>query len=477
MIRLLIWIHRYLGIAVGVLMVMWCLSGVVMMYVSYPALDEGSRLVHLTPIVWSGCCRISDEALGDEASVEDIQLEMLVGRPVVRLHSGRTVRLIDLTAGAALAGVSSEQAAAIAQRYASAGGVPREPRLLGMIDKDQWTVSGEFSGDRPVYRFSLNDAQHTEVYVSSVTGEAVQRTTGRERFWNWLGAVPHWLYFTELRRHAQLWRQAVIAVSLVGCFLAGTGLYIGVRQWIRRPAGGWSPYRGFNLWHHMAGLVFGLFALTWILSGLLSMNPWGLLEGAGAGRERASLRGVAAPSGAQIKAAIRALAAAGPAGVVSVVSAPLDGRLYFIASSSDGGRRRLDASGVAAPLNQSEIAWIARSLGAGVSVGAAPTLMTSEDDYYFGHHREAARLPVYRMILRDGTRHYLDPVSGMLVAKMDRDARGYRWLHEGLHRMDFTAALRGRPQWDVLMLLLMSGVTVLCVSGAYLGFRRVMGRR
>jgi uncharacterized iron-regulated membrane protein len=414
MIRLLTSIHRYLGIAVGVLMVMWCLSGVVMMYVSYPALDEGSRLVHLTPIVWSGCCRISDEALGNEASVEDIQLEMLVGRPVVRLHSGRTVRLIDLTTGAALAGVSSEQAAAIAQRYASAGGVPREPRLLGMIDKDQWTVSGEFNRDRPVYRFSLNDAQHTEVYVSSVTGEAVQRTTGRERFWNWLGAVPHWLCFTELRRHAQLWRQAVIAVSLVGCFLAGTGLYIGVRQWIRRPAGDWSPYRGFNLWHHTSGLVFGLFALTWILSGLLSMNPWGLLEGAGAGRERASL-------------------------------------------------------------NQSEIAWIARSLGAGV--GAAPTLMTTEDDYYFGHHREAARLPVYRMIWRDGTRHYLDPVSGMLVAKMDRDARGYRWLHEGLHRMDFTAALRGRPQWDVLTLLLMSGVTVLCVSGAYLGFRRVMGRR
>jgi hypothetical protein len=281
MIRLLTSIHRYLGIAVGVLMVMWCLSGVVMMYVSYPALDEGSRLVHLTPIVWSGCCRISDEALGNEASVEDIQLEMLVGRPVVRLHSGRTVRLIDLTTGAALAGVSSEQAAAIAQRYASAGGVPREPRLLGMIDKDQWTVSGEFNRDRPVYRFSLNDAQHTEVYVSSVTGEAVQRTTGRERFWSWLGAVPHWLYFTELRRHAQLWRQAVIAVSL-----AGTGLYIGVRQWIRRPAGDWSPYRGFNLWHHMAGLVFGLFALTWILSGLLSMNPWGLLEGAGAGRPR-----------------------------------------------------------------------------------------------------------------------------------------------------------------------------------------------
>jgi hypothetical protein len=40
--------------------------------------------------------------------------------------------------------------------------------------------------------------------------------------------------------------------------------------------------------------------------------------------------------------------------------------------------------------------------------------------------------------------------------------------------MDFSAALRGRPQWDGLMLLLMSGVTALCVTGTYLGYRRLL---
>jgi len=35
--------HRYLGIGVGLLMVMWCLSGIVMMYVSFPELDAQSR--------------------------------------------------------------------------------------------------------------------------------------------------------------------------------------------------------------------------------------------------------------------------------------------------------------------------------------------------------------------------------------------------------------------------------------------------
>jgi len=78
------------------------------------------------------------------------------------------------------------------------------------------------------------------------------------------------------------------------------------------------------------------------------------------------------------------------------------------------------------------------------------------------------------MILRDGTRYYIDAVSGALVAKIDRDAQIYRWLHKALHRMDFAAPLRGRPQWDALMLLLMSGVTLLCVTGAYLGYRRLV---
>jgi hypothetical protein len=100
--------------------------------------------------------------------------------------------------------------------------------------------------------------------------------------------------------------------------------------------------------------------------------------------------------------------------------------------------------------------------------------MTREDDYYYSHHGDVVQLPVYRVILGEGTRYYLDMVSGSLVAKIDPSAQAYRWWHEGLHRLDFGAALRGRPQWDVLMLLLMSGVTILCATGAYLGFRRLM---
>jgi hypothetical protein len=476
MIRWLFLLHRYLGIAVGLLMAMWCVSGVVMMYASYPQLDENSRLRHLAPITWDGCCKISDQVLTDDDPVSEFQIEMLSGRPVLHLRSGAESRLIDLATGSPINGVSLEQAAAVARSYVE-DAQPPAPRLLGMIDYDQWTVSGEFRADRPLYHFGVGDDKGTELYVSSTTGHAVQVTTARERFCNWLGSVPHWLYFAELRHRASLWSQVVIWTSLIGCFLAATGLYIGVRQLVRRP-GPWSPYVGFNWWHHIAGLVFGVFTLTWVLSGLLSMNPWSLLEAAGSETERARLNGASQPSGAQIKAAVQAMAISQPADLLSIRTAPLNRDVYFIVNTADGHRRRLNAAVLPAPLNRTDLADIAGALSGGVAA-SVPSLLTQEDTYYFSHHRDWVSLPVYRMILLDGsaTRYYIDAVSGMLTAKIDPSARRYRWLHEGLHRLDFTAALRGRPQWDALMLLLMSGVTTVCTTGAYLGYRRLLRRR
>jgi hypothetical protein len=472
-IRLLFLLHRYLGIAVGALMVTWCVSGVVMMYVSYPTLDENYRLRHLAPISWNGCCAIGYEVQPDGATVGDFRIEMLHARPTLYLRNSRApARLVDLITGSLIDAISPTQAASVAASY-----IPDPqllaPRLLGLIAYDQWTVAGSFDADRPLYHFDLGDRQRTELYVSSTTGHAVQLTTGRERFWNWLGAVPHWLYFAQLRHKAALWSQVVIVTSLIGCFLAGTGLYIGVLQLLRRTGGHWSPYRGFNLWHHIAGLLFGCFALTWVLSGLLSMNPWGWLEGASAQPERTLLRG-RDPSGARAQAALQALASTHPANLVSIQIAPLNGRLYFVAVSGADMRWRLDEDGNAASLNDADLAYIAERLK-----GSGPTdtaqLITHEETYYFSHHLDGAPLPVYRLAPRDDSRtlYYIDPVSGGLIVKFDRGAQGYRWWHEGLHRIDFFPALRARPQWDALMLILMTGVTATCLTGAYLGYRRL----
>jgi hypothetical protein len=221
--RWLLLLHRYLGIAVGALMVAWCVSGVVMMYVSYPALDANLRLKNLAPLEWRGCCKISDALLIDSSPIEHAEIEMLAGRPVLTLGGRSIFHLIDLTTGTVIEHISAAQAATVATAFVT--GTASAPPRSTLIAHDQWTVSGEFDTNRPLYDFALGDEFGTELYVSSTTGRAVQITSAHERFWNWLGSVPHWLYFSQLRLRASLWSQVVIYASLLGCFLAGTPVH------------------------------------------------------------------------------------------------------------------------------------------------------------------------------------------------------------------------------------------------------------
>lgn len=52
--------------------------------------------------------------------------------------------------------------------------------------------------------------------------------------------------------------------------------------------------------------------------------------------------------------------------------------------------------------------------------------------------------------------------------------RGYRWWFSALHRGDFAAVVRARPVWDVVVLVLLLGVTVNAVTGTLLGPRRLL---
>jgi len=453
-IRWLFLTHRYLGMAVGLLMVMWCLSGIVMMYVRYPSLSETQRNDALQPIEWAGCCTVRS-GVDARLPVRGLEIEMLAGRPVMRIAQGDgPARLVDLTDGMPIAQVTAEQA------WSVAAGFGAKPAAMHRIDRDQWSVSGEFGRDRPLYRFDMGDAARTQVYVSSTTGKAVQIATGSQRFWNWLGAVPHWLYFTRLRADPALWSQVVIWTSLTGCFLTGTGLYLGVRQLRSAPDRRWS-YRGFLFWHHLPGLVFGVFALTWVASGLVSMNPWGFLDSDGA--QPADLRGPP-PSGGDIAAAVPALGKVTDA--VSITLATFDGKLAFVATAKDGTRRRLDAAGqTLSPPDMARTAALLR--------GGSADLLDKGDAYYFASRGRPAPLPVYRIVA--GTiRYYLDPLSGEVVRTSDTDDRWFRWLHEGLHRLDFTPALRNGMFRTLAMLPLMLGVTLVCGTGAWLGLRRLL---
>jgi hypothetical protein len=83
-------------------------------------------------------------------------------------------------------------------------------------------------------------------------------------------------------------------------------------------------------------------------------------------------------------------------------------------------------------------------------------------------------LPVLLVTMDDdvGTRYYLDPQDGKLIAKLDRSGRVLRWLYSGLHHWDF-GWLYQRPIWDVWMLIWVSLGLVLGASSLVVGWRRL----
>jgi hypothetical protein len=161
------------------------------------------------------------------------------------------------------------------------------------------------------------------------------------------------------------------------------------------------------------------------------------------------------------------------ANALSLTTAPLAGKLFWLLTSADGAVTRLDASGNVAPLSEQELDEAAERV-VGASGISKRGMLNEEDAYYFSHHNEVA-LPVYRIIANDAenTRYYLDATSGALLQRADSTSRWHRWLFAGLHRLDFAAWLRTRPVWDIIVITLMLGGLAGSATGVYLAVRRI----
>ena len=219
-LRWLFLTHRWVGIAACLFCAMWFASGLVMLYVPYPALSPAARWAGATPIDWTKVDMPSPVTAGQRR----LLLEMRDIEPVWRIE--RDDGAIDTRSartGAVLPVVGEAYARRVASRFM---GIPAD--RAEQLVRDQWTVAGGFDRHRPLWKVELNDAAGTNIYVSSTTGLPIQRTTRIERFWNWLGAVPHWLYPTILRQDSAAWRQVVLWIAGPCIAVALTGIWIGI---------------------------------------------------------------------------------------------------------------------------------------------------------------------------------------------------------------------------------------------------------
>ncbi|MEC3948120.1 PepSY domain-containing protein [Sphingobium sp. HWE2-09] len=466
--------HRWAGIALCLLFAIWFFSGLVMLYVSFPSFRAEERVATAAPIEWQQVHVGPDWALAKlnlAAFPTEMRLGMTGGEPVYRFVTPNGRRAVSAQTGDEITQIDASRAEAIASTLTGA-----PTASITTVDHDQWVVTRAYMAMAPFWRVRLADAAATDVYISQKTGEVVQNTTAHEQFWNWLGAIPHWIYFEVLRVFQEPWRQTVLWTSGIGLLGAIAGVWIGllrVRLNKRYKSGSVSPYRGWMKWHHVAGLVGGLFVITWVFSGWLSMSPWGGLRDK-AGGDVARLYGTARPGFPATNVAMLTRAATGAreARFTYVGGRPV------ITLWGEGKPRLLDGlTGQQMSMDEGRIIITAQAAMPGSTLTGVDRLKRPDRYWYStGNVRDDSRpLPVLRLKFDDPAQTWIhiDPMTGALLGQVGSGGRSYRWLFSALHSLDFPWLLIWPPLRHILVWMLSVAGILVSLSGVVVGWRRL----
>jgi len=472
--RWLTWFHRWSGVVLCLLFVAWFASGAVLLFVPFPALSQSERLAHSESVDVAKLNREPSEVLARVPGAERLLLISVAGHPTYLAYSseGRPVAL----SGDGLpvpAAFSASTAKVVAERFASTGAA----RVEGPIQYDQWIVHQHFDAFRPFYRVRMNDAPGTDLYVSTRTGQVLQRTRGPERAWNWCGAVLHWIYFTPLRKSWSAWNQTVWWLSLVALLASVAGTWLGIHRFLKTRASGrsaWSPFRGWMRWHHVIGLFASVIVLVWIFSGWLSMDHGRLFSKGDVSAYRASRF-----QGMRLDAVARAIprgfmdhvesaseltlgAVAGQAYISAQGGLSNPPRVYWLNSPDLPPTAAIPSSLILRGLTA---AWPDERLAQSATV-------STPDFYAVAESLDNTAVP-FEVGMSRPMRVYVDGITGRLLVVMDTSRRAYAWVYYALHTFNFPVFLSLTTlRTSVVLVLLLIGLTF-SGTGVVLGFQKL----
>ncbi|HET7833148.1 MAG TPA: PepSY-associated TM helix domain-containing protein [Gallionella sp.] len=510
--RLLFEVHRWAGVALALFMLLWFVSGLVIIYAEPTTPTRAERLAHAESLkveagwlsageAWERSAEQRRELAGSKkengaeakkaagagkagngaGQIVEARLLLQDGAPLWLIEDGNGQRFVLSALDGGLRQTLPEQALKIATGWVSrdAERSSAAVRFVETIDKPAILRNYEL---RPYYRIAVDDGAGSELLVSARTGEVVHVSNRIERGFYWAGNWVHLFRPLDLAGLGESRVEVLKWVSFAAVVAALTGLIVGWLRW--RP--GWfgrktysegrvHPYRNaWFRWHFWGGLIGGVLALAWGLSGFLNNNPWQLFSPANPGKE--DLVRYVGDAAAIAKSWRPAAPGRADADVVELVWRRLGDETVQLAHTRDDRRLPQTNSGIDGNFSTASLLAAVQRV-AGDAPVTTPTYLHEYDSYYYlRHHRDAAErpLPVVRVDLGDaaGTSYYLDPQDGRLLVKTDHSRRVFRWLYSALHHWDI-GWLYQRPLWDAWMLTWVLLGLVLSATAVVIGWKRL----
>lgn len=473
--KLLYSLHRILGTILSILFLVWFLSGFVMIYHTFPKVANRDKYAHM------------DAVSGYMPEIDSIINSNHVGNAVNKLtlrdfdgHSYFEVvteeRSYKLPADTNMLSIGSPAYTQI-ENYAKKWSDADIVKVDTLRELEQWIPFGYLRKDFPIYKFYFDDEKKHQLYVSSVTGEALQFTNKDNRFWAWVGAIPHWIYFTKLRQDSQLWIDVVVWLSGIGCIMCIAGIILGVRSYIvqHRKKKHWkTPYKKFSYkWHHILGFVFGIFVFTYVFSGMMSLATvpkWMVKVHNPDIQKQMFISNPVVLS--DYKLDYRKVIEKYP-NQVKRIEWTYFGDVPLYKVIIDNKEKVIDASGEELkPLSVTE-QMIKDKLSKTHSEPITITELHEYDNYYVGTSNHLP-LPVYKAELADAdnSTYYINPKNGN-TRYFNTNTKVRRWSYQVLHSWELGFLVKRPVLWNIVMWVTMIGGTLVSLTGVWLGLKYI----
>ncbi len=167
-------IHRYLGLFIGVQLLIWSISG---MYFSWTDINEihGDQFRNIPPISNSFENLISPTALEKQPEIKSIELREISNKPYYWINKKI---LYDAITGKIKKGISKQEALNIAARYMKSNLIVKDVQLITEVDQH----SEYREKPLPAFVISYNNNESIKAYVSAKDGSF---QSVRHRSWRW----------------------------------------------------------------------------------------------------------------------------------------------------------------------------------------------------------------------------------------------------------------------------------------------------
>ncbi len=468
--KVFIQIHKIAGSLLSLVFLMWCLSGIALLIKGFPHASRQDRFENLEYFNESD---FVDIPFFSETSSGKIELEKYQGKSIYRKYKGRKIQNIyDAHTLKEYKVFTKSNAVKEAEHYLNVNIL----RVDSITEIDSWIPWGYYKPLLPFYKCYMADAKCSVIYISSQTGTVIQHTTRYSRWMARIGAIPHILYFYQIKQFATLWKNTVLVLGIIGIFVSLSGLIASFFRLRRNATGkiiGISVYKKLIYrWHHILGLFIGIFFFTFLLSGIFYATgiPSWICEKSEVEspqklwNQRTDTESTIYPERIWTllpeKEGLRKITWTASMGN-PVIEAYYDNYKspYYYAANND--------TLVQFSTTKEKIYSYAQK----VLKNKVITISIQEeyDNYYKSQGMYYHSLPAYKLNLNDAfnTVIFIDPESGRVVEYFNNNKRVRRWLTRGLHKLNFS--IFKNVEWLRITILI-----ILCVGGILVSFTGVL---